>query len=195
MAILAPDEAPGLLAAVDGDLEHMAETMLLSRAGHDWMGQSSASAAAYNVIALLPTPSRSVWRRVFVPARLAAQSHIRCSHLGDRGGLLEVDMAKKPRQTGKQRSPRSRPWLWPVAGGGLLVIAAALLWSQTVGHAPGTSVPQVEGSPRLAMDRTTVDEGRVGFGVPVQTTFRLSNVGDQPLQILGEPEVELVVGC
>jgi len=33
------------------------------------------------------------------------------------------------------------------------------------------------------------------FGVPVQTTFRLSHVGDQPLQILGVPEVELVAGC
>jgi hypothetical protein len=40
-----------------------------------------------------------------------------------------------------------------------------------------------------------VDEGYVRFNVPVRTTFRLSNVGDQPLQILGQPQVELVEGC
>ena len=33
------------------------------------------------------------------------------------------------------------------------------------------------------------------FGTPVHETFRLSNAGNQPLQILGEPRVELVEGC
>jgi hypothetical protein len=40
-----------------------------------------------------------------------------------------------------------------------------------------------------------VDEGYRKFNTSVRTTFRLSNVGDQPLQILGQPQVQLVEGC
>jgi hypothetical protein len=40
-----------------------------------------------------------------------------------------------------------------------------------------------------------VDEGYLKLGTSIQTTFRLSNVGTQPLQILGEPQVQLVEGC
>jgi hypothetical protein len=54
--------------------------------------------------------------------------------------------------------------------------------------------PEVEGAPKLAVDQTVVDEGYVKFNVPVRTTFRLSNVGDQPLKIEAAP-VELVEGC
>jgi hypothetical protein len=51
------------------------------------------------------------------------------------------------------------------------------------------------GAPRLGVDQTVIDEGYVKFNVPVRTVFELSNVGDQPLTILGEPTVQLVEGC
>jgi hypothetical protein len=63
---------------------------------------------------------------------------------------------------------------------------------------PGTGpavAPEVSGSPRLAVDKTVVDEGYVPYNQMVRSTFRLSNVGDQPLQIQGEPQVQLVEGC
>ena len=58
-----------------------------------------------------------------------------------------------------------------------------------------TTPPQVTGAPRLVVGQTTIDAGDVKFGKPIRNTFRLQNVGDQSLQILGEPEVEIVEGC
>jgi hypothetical protein len=55
--------------------------------------------------------------------------------------------------------------------------------------------PVANGSPRLAVDRTLVDEGYVKLNTTIRSQFRLSNVGDQPLQVLEEPRVELVEGC
>ena len=105
-------------------------------------------------------------------------------------------MTNKSCQTGKQGPVRRLPRVWLLVGGGLLLIAVAAIVSSRRGGSPlSVPIPQVTGAPRLAVDRTTADEGRVKFDVPVRTTFRLSNLGDRPLQILGEPQVELVVGC
>ena len=40
-----------------------------------------------------------------------------------------------------------------------------------------------------------IDFGKVPLDIPVKATFKLSNVGDQPLQILGQPIVEVKQGC
>jgi len=46
------------------------------------------------------------------------------------------------------------------------------------------------------VDRQQIDFGKVPLDKPVKATFMLSNVGDQPLQILGEqPVVEVKQGC
>jgi hypothetical protein len=79
-------------------------------------------------------------------------------------------------------------------GGALLIVSSLVAWGVSSSTRPAAT-SQATGAPRLAVDRTSVDEGYVKFNVPVRTTFRLSNVGDQPLQILGDPKVELVEGC
>lgn len=109
-------------------------------------------------------------------------------------------MSKKSRSKSKQkrRQPPSHqlPWSWLAGGGVVLVLVAVLLvlqpWS---GDDAPPVTPQVSGAPRLVVDQTTVDEGHIQYDVPIRTTFRLSNVGDQPLQVLGEPQVQLVQGC
>jgi hypothetical protein len=53
----------------------------------------------------------------------------------------------------------------------------------------------VDGSPRLKVDQEEVDFGNVRFETPVEAIFRVTNVGDQPLKMLGEPTVELLEGC
>jgi hypothetical protein len=73
-----------------------------------------------------------------------------------------------------------------VVGG---VVVSVVSRPGSTGTGEGTGVPQ------LVVDRTSVDEGYMQFDVPVRTTFRLSNAGGQPLQILGEPQVELIEGC
>jgi len=80
-----------------------------------------------------------------------------------------------------------------IAIAAVLVIGAGLLvWSSS--NRRPEALPQGAGAPKLAVDQTIVDEGYVQFNVPVRTTFRLSNVGDQPLTIMAAP-VELVEGC
>ena len=101
-------------------------------------------------------------------------------------------MSKKLGRKGVSSMPRRRLWLWIAAGAAVVLIAggAVVLSART-----SPAAPAVAGTPRLAVDRTMVDEGYVKFGTPVHETFRLSNAGNQPLQILGEPQVELVEGC
>jgi hypothetical protein len=103
-------------------------------------------------------------------------------------------MSKKSRSRKKKPLPRQSLWPW-LAGIGVLalIVGGVVVWTSS---RPGPAVtPQVEGAPKLAVDQTVVDEGYVQYNVPVRTTYRLSNVGDQPLKIVGQPMVELVDGC
>ena len=103
-------------------------------------------------------------------------------------------MSKRSRP--RKNKPSSRQSLWPwLAGIGvlLLVVGGVVVWTSS---RPGTAVtPQAVGAPKLVVDQTVIDEGYMQYNVPVRTTYRLSNVGDQPLEIVGQPMVELVEGC
>lgn len=107
--------------------------------------------------------------------------------------------AKQVTQGGKVKTPppkRSRLPLY-VAGGALLVMVIGVVLLSNLGRGtPGTGNPaQVSGQPKLAVDRDQVDFGKVPLDVPVKATFKLSNVGDQPLQIVSQPVVEVKQGC
>jgi hypothetical protein len=45
------------------------------------------------------------------------------------------------------------------------------------------------------VDQEKLDFGDVSFSSRVVATFRLTNTGDAPLQLLGEPVVAAVEGC
>jgi hypothetical protein len=87
-----------------------------------------------------------------------------------------------------------------IAGAGalLLMLVGALLMLRP-SPAPeadsATATPAAGGSPRLAVDQKKLDFGDVSFEQPVVATFRLTNTGDAPLQIVGEPVVAAVEGC
>ena len=86
----------------------------------------------------------------------------------------------------------------PIAvGGALLVIIIGVVLLATAGRgSSGSSSPaQVSGRPALAVDRQQIDFGKVPLDIPVKATFTLTNVGDQPLQILNQPVVEVKQGC
>ncbi len=98
------------------------------------------------------------------------------------------------RRKSKQAATRS-PWPFVVmAVGAVLIVTVGLtIWrgssKQTI------AAPQVTGNARLQVDRDGIDFGKVPLDQPVKAVFKLSNVGDRTLRILGEPRVELVEGC
>ena len=98
----------------------------------------------------------------------------------------------------RNRRPQAqagRPF-WPiallVAAAGLLVLAVYFLASAIA--QPAAAV-EVNGSPRLRVDREVVDLGIVKLGKTVQVDFKLTNVGDQTLTFTEAPYVEVVEGC
>jgi len=105
-----------------------------------------------------------------------------------------VSKSKNP----QQRKPPKRPvWLIPAVLVGLVVVVAAVIAVITVitGSQRAPYEPEVAGAPRAEVDQTAIDHGAVRFEQQVESVYRVRNIGDQTLNILGEPRVELVEGC
>jgi ABC-type phosphate transport system auxiliary subunit len=94
------------------------------------------------------------------------------------------------------KPPSGKPWLW-VAVAVVVVAAVGVVVAIVLGNRTSSPVydPEVTGAPRAAVAETVVDHGAVAFEQPVESVYEVTNVGDQPLVILGEPRVELVAGC
>ncbi len=98
-----------------------------------------------------------------------------------------------------RRKPAGPPgWLIPsVVGIGIVLLAAGLWWglgnTTSASPVPGFT-PQASG-PRVVVDHDSIDLGVQPLNRVANAVFRVSDVGDKPLQILGEPTVELVEGC
>ncbi len=109
----------------------------------------------------------------------------------------QVNQLSKSEKAQTASPPPRSPLPLFLAGGALLVIIVGVVWLATSGrgaiNAGGPA--QVAGRPALAVDRTLIDFGKVPLDVSVRATFRLSNVGDRPLQILNQPVVEVKAGC
>ena len=84
-----------------------------------------------------------------------------------------------------------------LGGGALLALVVGILVLSKPGaqSSPTATPAQVTGKPQVALDKTQIDFGQVKLGKTVQATFRVSNVGDQPLKIVEEPLVEVQRGC
>ena len=95
------------------------------------------------------------------------------------------------------RQPKRNALPLYLGGGALLVIIVGIVlltnlgWGSTASSSP----VQVAGQPKLLLDREQIDFGKVPLDIPVKATFKLSNVGDEPLQILNQPVIEVKQGC
>ena len=96
----------------------------------------------------------------------------------------------------RRPQPQAGRTFWPIA---LLVVAAGLLvlavYFLTSRNAEPAAAIEVNGSPRLRVDRDKVDLGVVKLGKTVQVDFKLTNVGDQTLTFTEDPYIEVVEGC
>jgi hypothetical protein len=95
--------------------------------------------------------------------------------------------------------PSSQRSLLPIfaVGAAILLIVLGLILMRKPGAPAGASdIPILATNmPRLAVDQKTTDFGKVPLDIPVKATFKLSNIGDRPLQILSQPIVEVKQGC
>ena len=97
---------------------------------------------------------------------------------------------QRGRTGGRKRIP---PLLW-VGVAGLLLLAAGLAVLVRP-PAQAAKAPQFIGGPKLAVDQEKIDFGTVPLDKSVKASFKLTNVGDQPLQIEGLPKVAVKQGC
>jgi hypothetical protein len=102
----------------------------------------------------------------------------------------------------RRRSPpprRGLPVAWLLGGAGLLAIMAAVILLTrpgSNGQTPAAEAGDQAGAgPRLALDREEIDFGQVPVDQMVQAEFTISNNGDQALQILEQPVVQVKEGC
>lgn len=56
-------------------------------------------------------------------------------------------------------------------------------------------VPEVKGAPSLKADKEQIDFGDVKLGEWVSASFELTNVGDEKLQFIKKPYIEVREGC
>ena len=101
-------------------------------------------------------------------------------------------MSKRRRKGYAPQGKRNRLPLLLVAAGAILIVG--IMWV-TTGRDKTDFVPAVSGAPRLVVAQDKVDYGDVKLNTPIETVFTIQNAGDRPLEILGEPQVELVDGC
>jgi hypothetical protein len=107
-----------------------------------------------------------------------------------------MSKSRRRSQNGRRSVPSARrsQWLLPITlMAALLVVGGAvLLWQR---NSQPSVPPQVTGAPRVAVSQEAIDYGDAKLNTSIETVFHVRNVGDQPLKILGEPQVELVQGC
>lgn len=87
-------------------------------------------------------------------------------------------------------SPSRLPIL--LALGALLLVGVIFL---IVSNQRPSYTPEITGRPAVQVSDTRFDYGDVHYNNPITTEFRVKNIGDQTLLILGDPQIEILDGC
>jgi len=104
-------------------------------------------------------------------------------------------MSKRKNRSSTPNRSRQMPGPVAMISLAILLVVAGLgvIWTSS-GSDAGLA-PTGEGAPKLVVEQPVIDEGYQKYSTPIQTAFRLRNDGNQPLKILGEPQVVLAEGC
>jgi hypothetical protein len=111
---------------------------------------------------------------------------------------MSVSQPKKP-VSGPKKSGRSKsaglmvPLLVVLAGVLLVGLAALALGKKDLNTS--ASVPEGKVGAKLQVDQEKVDFGDVKLGEWVTATFKVTNVGDMPLEFKETPFISVVAGC
>jgi hypothetical protein len=104
----------------------------------------------------------------------------------------------KNRYSAYSRRKRGFSWYW-VAIITVMTVFVVLLIAQnssdTALSMPSDFKVEVNGAPRVAVKFDTIDHGDQHYNIPVESVFSIGNIGDQPLEIIGQPRVEVLEGC
>lgn len=93
----------------------------------------------------------------------------------------------------KQARKTSMPFLLSFFGG---VVLVGIILYAFFGNAPAPKAAiEVNGAPRLKVDKEKVELGDRTLGSEVEVSLEVTNVGDQPLRFAETPYVEVVEGC
>ena len=110
----------------------------------------------------------------------------------------EERMAKRtPKSTRSSKEPeRSRRPRLLAPGVVVLALAAGIAaWLLLPQRGHLSDAATYHGGARLLVDKGLIDFGPVRFDRIVKASFRLRNVGDQPLRLALNPQVEAIEGC
>ena len=88
---------------------------------------------------------------------------------------------------------RRRWFPWLVGAVGTAIVVIAVIFAGRGG--PELPAANGDGAPRVAVHQEVFDYGDVVVNTPVETVFRVTNIGEGTLRVLGTPEVKLVEGC
>ena len=92
------------------------------------------------------------------------------------------------------KQPQRPKWLLPAIVVGIFVIVIGAL-AFILGGRREPFEPKVTGGPSAEVETTSVDLGDMRVNTLAESAFKIRNVGDQPLMILGEPRIDVIEGC
>ncbi|MBK8030454.1 MAG: DUF1573 domain-containing protein [Chloroflexi bacterium] len=94
----------------------------------------------------------------------------------------------------KTTTPHPPSRLPLILGLGAILVIGALLLSVLANQRPPYT-PEVTGRAAVQVSQTNFDYGDQHYNNPVTTEFKVKNIGDQTLLILGDPQIEILEGC
>src|SRR4051812_37457757 len=111
---------------------------------------------------------------------------------------LKPQSFMKNQYSAYSRRKKGVSWYWVAIFSVLIVFIVLFLLqnsSNTSSSIPSDFKVEVNGAPKISLKYDTVDHGDQHYNIPVESVFPIGNIGDKPLEIIGQPRVEVLEGC